>query len=193
LEAERRADREQAEVVAAKQAAERARQAAQVRGVTPSHGLGRGARLPRTSPTYHPLSHTHPHPHPPTLPGQRASLADIRRELDAQTARRKEVRALERAEEAAMAAWLRADAERMQADRKRAESDAAAARVAYRGALEAQMGEAATREAQPDETPFERARNGRLVRELGEPVTVPAGGGGVGGGRRRGSSAGGLL
>lgn len=91
-----------------------------------------------------------------------------------------------------MAAWLREDAERMQADRKRADADAAAARVAYRGALEAQMGEAARRDAQPDETPFERARNGRLVRELGEPVPVPAGACGAGGGRRRGS-AGGLL
>lgn len=80
----------------------------------------------------------------------------------------------EQAEEHRLAEWMRADNAAMKAElaAKKARNDAEV--VTYRTNLEGQIGEAFTRSAQPDETPFERARNQRLIAEIRD-MAAPGG------------------
>ena len=97
---------------------------------------------------------------------QRRELIDLKQQLDEQAQHRIDMKNREKAEEAALARWMRDDDAKMK--REKAERSAKLARetVEYRRALEGQMGEAYQRSIQPDETPFERARNTRLIAEL---------------------------
>jgi hypothetical protein len=97
---------------------------------------------------------------------QKHELADMVRQLDEQARVKQDGIKREAEETRQRAAWLRADARSM--EREASDKAAAAARnvIDYRTALEGQIGDAFVRSGEHDETPFERARNSKLVAEL---------------------------
>jgi hypothetical protein len=88
------------------------------------------------------------------------------RQLDEQARVKQEGIAREITDKLKRAEWLRADELTMR--REMAEKTEAAARnvLSYRSALEGQISDSFSRSGQYDETPFERARNGRLISDL---------------------------
>ena len=177
LAAAERAAREQADALAAKQATEKARAEAKVRLPCPteitagwSHS-GEGTwncafvLLCASHPLERPSTVLHPLRTPPVIT-QKRELADMVRQLDEQARVKQEGIAREITDKLKRAEWLRADELTMR--REMAEKTEAAARnvLSYRSALEGQISDSFSRSGQYDETPFERARNGRLISDL---------------------------